>query len=116
MALYGLVAAASPTALFATLAVLTSRRGQVNGILFVVGLVLAQAATVLVAYALCSTVSQAEHRIVNAYAELAAGLELIAIGFTGLWRHQPRGSRSPPCSSPCVAPVRQIAFVALPGI
>ena len=67
-----------------------------NGILFMAGLVLVQSATLLVAYAVGSTVSHAEHHTVNAYVELAAGLGLIAVGLTRPWRHRPRASRSSP--------------------
>jgi hypothetical protein len=93
MALYGLVAAASPAVLLATLAVLASRRGRLNGIVFVAGFLVAQSVAFLVAYAVGSTAGRIEHRSVNAYLELAAGLGLIALSLIRPGRRQRHATR-----------------------
>ncbi len=77
--LYALVAAASPTALLATLAVLSSKRGRLNGIVFMAGFVLAQSIVLIVVYILGSTANDTPRDTVNAYVELAVGAALIVI-------------------------------------
>ena len=89
--LYALVAAASPTALLATLAVLASKRGRVNGIVFMIGFLLAQSVTLLVAYVLGSTTDN-EHRTVNAFVELAAGVGLLALTLVKARRQRPQAA------------------------
>jgi threonine/homoserine/homoserine lactone efflux protein len=90
--LYALVAAVSPTALVATLAVLASKRGRVNGIVFMVGFLLTQSIILVGAYVLGSTASRTEHRTVNAYLELAAGLGLVALTLIKARRQQPQAA------------------------
>jgi len=53
--LYALIAGLSPLALLATLAVLGSGRGRLNGSLFAVGFLLTQSAVLLVAFLLGAT-------------------------------------------------------------
>ena len=89
--LYALVAAVSPTALLATLAVLASKRGRVNGIVFMVGFLLAQSVTLLVVYALGST-AENEHRTVSAFVELAAGVGLLVLTLVKARRQQPQAA------------------------
>jgi threonine/homoserine/homoserine lactone efflux protein len=97
MLLYALVAAASPTAFLATLAVLSSKRGRWNGAVFAAGFVLAQTVTLIVVYAIGAAANDTEERTVNAYVELAVGVAIIVLS---LLRPQistkPRTPRSSP--------------------
>lgn len=93
MALYGLVAAASPTVLLATLAVLSSKRGRVNGIVFMVGFILAQSMALLIVYLLGSTIESTEDLTINAYVELAVGAALVVFTFFRPWRRHPQAPR-----------------------
>jgi threonine/homoserine/homoserine lactone efflux protein len=70
--LYALIAAASPVALLTTLAVLTSRRGRTNGIVYLVGFLLGQA----IAFAVALLIGAAATTNRDGNAELAAALEL----------------------------------------
>jgi Sap, sulfolipid-1-addressing protein len=81
--LYALVAAASPIALVSTLAVLTSRRGRSNGIAFVAGFVLGEAAAFLAAFLVGSaaTTDREENEGVAIALELAFGVALLAISW-----------------------------------
>jgi Sap, sulfolipid-1-addressing protein len=79
--LYALVAATSPLALGATVAVLKSTRPRINGIVFATGFLVGQAVFCLLAFAI-GDASFAEprngHRTVTALIELALGLALLA--------------------------------------
>ncbi len=89
--LYAVVAAASPVALLATLAVLTSRRGRANGSAFAVGFVLAQAAAFLAAFLVGSAATAdrpEDPPEVGAGLELAFGLGLLALA----WPERRRGA------------------------
>lgn len=88
--LYALVAAVSPTALLATLAVLASKRGRVNGIVFMVGFLLTQSIVLLGAYLLGLSSTEDEQRALNAYLELAAGVGLVALTLIKARRQQPQ--------------------------
>lgn len=81
--LFALVAAASPVAIVATLAVLTSRRGRTNGIVFVVGFLLGQSAAFLAAFLVSSAVTPERESNDEAAAvlELVFGLALLAIAW-----------------------------------
>ena len=96
--LFSVVAAASPVALLATLAVLTSRRGRANGAAFVSGFVLGQSAAFLAAVLVGSAATADRPR---GNEELAAGLELaFGLGLLALaWperRSAGRGSTAEP--------------------
>lgn len=80
--LFAVVAAASPVALLATLGVLTSRRGRANGMAFVAGFVLGQAAAFLAAFLVGSAATTDRP---GGRGELEAGLELaFGIGLLAL--------------------------------
>jgi cytochrome c biogenesis protein CcdA len=81
--LYGLLAGVSPIAIVATLAVLTSRRGRTNGIVFAAGFMLGQTAAFLAAYFVGSaaTADREENEQLAAALELAFGLALLAIAW-----------------------------------
>jgi hypothetical protein len=75
--LFALVAGLSPVAIVSTLAVLTSRRGRTNGLAFVTGFLLAQAAVFLTGFFIGSAATTDP----EGNEHLAAGLEL-AFGAT----------------------------------
>jgi threonine/homoserine/homoserine lactone efflux protein len=81
--LFALVAAASPIAIVSTLAVLTSRRGRTNGIAFVTGFILGEAAAFLAAFLVGSaaTADREAHEQAAAALELAFGLALLALAW-----------------------------------
>ena len=69
---FALVAAASPVALLATAAVLTSRRGRTNGSLYMVGFLLGQS----IAFVVALLIGSAATTTPDGNEELAAALEL----------------------------------------
>jgi Sap, sulfolipid-1-addressing protein len=79
--LYALVAATSPLALGATVAVLKSTRPRINGIVFAIGFLVAQAAVLLIAFAI-GDASFAEpknnHETIASLLALVLGLALLA--------------------------------------
>jgi MFS family permease len=81
--LFALVAGVSPIAIVATLAVLTSRRGRTNGIVFVAGFMLGQTAAFLAAYLVGSaaTTDREENVQLAAALELAFGAALLAVAW-----------------------------------
>ena len=82
--LFAIVAAASPVALLASLAVLTSRRGRANGTAFMIGFVLGQAAAFLAAVLLGSAATanrSGGNETLTAALELAFGLGLLALAW-----------------------------------
>jgi threonine/homoserine/homoserine lactone efflux protein len=87
--LFALVAAASPVALLATLAVLTSRRGRANGTVYLVGFLLGQSIAFLVALLIGSAATTDR----DGNEELAAALEL-AFGLFRLALAWPQRRRS----------------------
>ena len=81
---FALVAAASPVAIVATLAVLTSRRGRTNGIVFAAGFLLGQSAAFLAAFLVGSAATTTEHegnQQAAAVLELVFGVALLAIAW-----------------------------------
>lgn len=100
--LYGLVAALSPLAFASTLAVLRSERGRVNGLVFAVGFLIAQALTCLVAISLGS-IATPEHEggrdTISSVLALILGILLLAAAWH--WRSprqaetRPRAGTSP---------------------
>ena len=90
--LYGVIAALSPTVLLATLAVLGSGRGRLNGIVFLAAFLAGQSLAYIVCFFVGSAVSpdNGESSTAIAALELAAGIALVAIGL----RHR-RRSRDP---------------------
>jgi Sap, sulfolipid-1-addressing protein len=87
---FALVAAASPVAIVATLAVLTSRRGRTNGIVFAAGFLLGQSAAFLAAFLAGSaaTTGHEGNDQAGAVLELVFGLALLAIA----WPQRRRGA------------------------
>jgi hypothetical protein len=108
IALYGLAAAASPTALLATLAILSSGRGRLNGTVFMVAFVLAQSVSFLVVYAVGSTVGHHQNNAVATYLELAAGVALIALALLRRKRRGPRVSQGSPRTEALLARLRRV--------
>ena len=85
--LYGLVAALSPLALASTLAVLKSDRGRLNGFVFAVGFLVAQALTCLVAVVIGSVATPdhvADHDRISSALALTLGILLLAAAWH--WR------------------------------
>ena len=80
---FALVAGLSPIAIVSTLAVLTSRRGRTNGVAFVTGFMLAQAAIFLGAFFVGSaaTTDREGNEHLAAALELAFGVALLAIAW-----------------------------------
>jgi cytochrome c biogenesis protein CcdA len=94
--LYGLVAAASPLALASTLMVLRSGRGRLNGSAFLIGFVLGQAVTCLVAVAIGALVTP-EHRKGHDTIAAVLALALGALLLAAAWRlrsEPPREARA----------------------
>ena len=81
--LFALVAGMSPIAIVSTLAVLTSRRGRTNGLAFVTGFMLAQAAIFLAAFFVGSaaTTDREGNEQLAAALELAFGVALLALAW-----------------------------------
>jgi hypothetical protein len=80
---FALVAAASPVALLATAAVLTSRRGRTNGSLYLVGFLLGQSIAFLVALLIGSaaTTNRDGNEELAAALELAFGVGLLVLAW-----------------------------------
>jgi Sap, sulfolipid-1-addressing protein len=95
--LFALVAGASPIAIFATLAVLTSRRGRANGIAFLAGFMLGQSAAFLAAYLVgtAATTDGEANEHVAAGMELAFGLALLALAWPQWRRAGPEAGPGP---------------------
>jgi hypothetical protein len=91
--LFAIVAAASPVALLATVAVLTSRRGRVNGATYAAGFVVGQAVAFLAAFLVGSATTDRPggHEALEAGLELAFGLGLLVLA----WPERRRGSPAP---------------------
>jgi len=93
--LYGLLAAASPGTLVATLAVLGTRRARANGSAFAVGFVLGQSATLAGVLVVGSiTIPTGGGGSASAALELAVGVLLLAAGFRAHARRSRSASRS----------------------
>jgi MFS family permease len=97
--LYGIVAAFSPTVLLATLAVLASGRGRLNGTVFLVAFVVGQVLAFLLAYLVGAAFSLREGTggTVSAALEVAGGVALVAIAWSrrrGPLEEAVSGSRS----------------------
>ena len=89
--LYGLLAAASPGTLVATLAVLGTRRARANGSAFAVGFVLGQSATLAGVLVVGSiTIPTGGGGSASAALELAVGVLLLAAGFRARRPRKPR--------------------------
>ena len=81
--LFALIAAASPVALLATAAVLTSRRGRTNGTVYLVGFLLGQSIAFVVALLIGSaaTANRDGNEELAAALELAFGVALLAFAW-----------------------------------
>ena len=92
---FALVAAASPVALLATAAVLTSRRGRTNGILYMVGFLLGQS----IAFVVALLIGSAATTNPDGNEELAAALELaFGVGLLALaWPQRHQGAEPDSC-------------------
>jgi cytochrome c biogenesis protein CcdA len=99
--LYGLVAALSPLAFASTLAVLRSERGRVNGFVFAVGFVVAQALTCLLAISIGSIATPEHEGHDTISSALALFLGILLLGAAWHWRTpkqaetHPRAGTSP---------------------
>ena len=109
MALYGLVAGASPLVLVATLVVLGSGRGRINGVVFTVAFVLAQTGTYLAGYALGAAFAPSESSggLMAAF-ELTVAVLLLAFGWRGRGR-----DRDEPAPGPERRPRTEAVFTRL---
>jgi len=79
--LYGLVAATSPLALGATIIVLTSGRGRLNGTAFAIGVLVGQTLVIAVLAVLGSTwmpKDETKHEVLRAVFDLGFGIALLA--------------------------------------
>jgi Sap, sulfolipid-1-addressing protein len=87
---YGLVAAASPTVLLTTLAVLASGRGRINGAVFTFAFVVGQSLAYVAAFLLGAAVSPGEEGSgqLQGVLELAGGTALLVVGLQRLAGHR----------------------------
>ena len=86
---YGLIAALSPVALLATLAVLGTDRARANGTTFGIGFLLGQTLALVVMLLVGSiTIGDRGDSVVLASFELGAGVLMIAIGLRGRGREE----------------------------
>ena len=79
--LYGLVAATSPLALGATIVVLTSGRGRLNGTAFAIGVLVGQTLVIVVLSVLGSTwvpKDETQHEVLRGVFDLGFGIALLA--------------------------------------
>ena len=79
--LYGLVAATSPLALGATIVVLTSGRGRLNGTAFAIGVLLGQTLVIVVLAVIGSTwvpKGETQHQVLRGVFDLGFGIALLA--------------------------------------
>jgi MFS family permease len=112
--LYALIAAASPSAVLATLAVLSSERGRVNGIIFMVGFVLSQSVTLVAVYLLGWFANDRARPTINAWVELAAGVAVLVLSLTRPELRKPRVRRS--SSSPRTKALLERLRRVTPGV
>jgi hypothetical protein len=94
--LYGLLAAASPITLLATLVVLTSGRGRANGAAFGTAFILGQTLAFLVAFFVGSALADNAHDTATTYLALAAGVGLLVIALRERPPHEPPNADNPP--------------------
>jgi MFS family permease len=92
--LYGVLAAASPVTLMATLVVLASGRGRANGAAFAAAFVMGQTAAFVVAFIIGSAFNEQSHTDATALVELAAGVVLLVIALLKRPPHEPRAESS----------------------
>ncbi len=94
--LYGLLAAASPITLLATLVVLGSGRGRANGAAFAAAFVLGQAVAFVVVFFVGSAFTEEEHVTASSSLELAVGAALLVLALRGRPPHAPLDAGSSP--------------------
>jgi len=86
IAVYGLVAGASPLAILSTLAVLTSRRGRINGTALALGFLLGQSVALLIAVLIGSAAGQrlnGSHDTLAGILELLLGAAMLLVAWRG---------------------------------
>ena len=114
--LYALVAATSPLALGATLAVLRSRHARINGLAFAIGFVATQAAVCLLAFvfdaASLAELDDSQHTIGSVLALLFGIALLCAAGY--LWQH-PRHHEARPLRPRTRAMLTRLEQLSLPA-
>lgn len=122
IALYGLIAVASPGALLATLAILSSGRARANGALFMIAFVFAQALTLVVFFLVGSAITHERNNTAAAYLELTVGVGLLALALIRRRRREPRAALGSPRTDALLArlarvsPRLSLAFGLLLGI
>jgi Sap-like sulfolipid-1-addressing protein len=87
---YGLLAAASPVTLLATLVVLAGERGRANGVAFAAAFVAGQSIAFLVAFSVGAQLTESAQHTATAYIELAVGVVLLVTAFRQRPPHEPR--------------------------
>jgi hypothetical protein len=93
---YGLLAAASPVTLLATLVVLAGGRGRANGVAFAAAFVAGQSVAFVVAFSIGAQFTENGRTTATAYVELVVGVVLLVTAFRQRPPHEPR----PPGSAP----------------
>ena len=94
---YGLVAGASPLAILSTLAVLTSRRGRINGTALALGFLLGQSVALLIAVLIGSAAGQrlnGSHDTLAGILELLLGAAMLMVAWRGRHRATPMEERA----------------------
>jgi len=97
IAVYGLVAGASPLAILSTLAVLTSRRGRINGTALALGFLLGQSVALLIAVLIGSAAGQrldGSHDTLAGILELVLGAAMLVVAWRGRHRATPMEERA----------------------
>ena len=106
--LYGLVAAASPLTIVATLVVLGSGRGRRNGVAFAVAFLLGQSLAFFVALVVGAALTERSHQTVTGAIELATGVLLLVIAVRERPPHELREARSEPRTEVLFARLRRV--------
>ena len=103
---YGLLAAVSPTVLLATLVVLGSGRGRLNGLVFLIAFTIGQSLAYILALLIGSAITIGDNTAGNVEGalELAAGVALVVIAWL---------RRSSPVEAPVGPPRSQALFARL---
>lgn len=114
--LFALVAAASPMALLAALAVLHSDRRPLNSIIFMAGFVLSQSVVFVAVYLLGLTASRSPRPTAAAYVELVIGVGVLAICLIKPDLLRSRNGRSSPKKTALLERLKRVTPIESLGI